>query len=125
MFFRLPDSIVAFGKCRQGRTAYGGDAKDSAAGRGTLQSDHSHLLEQVGEIAADEAGKNSEPLGWGLRFVILFLGMIVGIPLALYYSIKGGHRRKVKESLLWTIFCFLFWMGLEMLRAVLKDVHHT
>ena len=79
----------------------------------------------LGEIAADEAGKNSEPLGWGLRFVILFLGIILGIPLALYYSIKGGHRRKVKESLLWTIFCFLFWMSLEMLRAVLKDVQHT
>ncbi len=53
VFFRLPDSIVAFGKCRQGRTACGGDAKDSPAGRGTLQSDHSHLLEQMGEIAAN------------------------------------------------------------------------
>jgi hypothetical protein len=69
---------------------------------------------------ADEASKNAEPLGWPLRISILILGGIVGLPAAMYYFIKGGYKRKLRESLLWILYAVLFWLGVGILIGILS-----
>ena len=96
-------------------------AREELEGRNLAPERVADDVESVRQAClADEASMNAEPLAWPLRITILLLGATVGIPAAMYYSIKGGYKRKLRESLIWMLYAIGFWLGIGVLIGLLS-----